>query len=88
MDTRPVERRSVSPYGGALEVASLDLVVHVRRRWSRRRCACGEPHPGEQRRQAEAALGSPRRGKSATLLILPVVVGMLLIAAAAVGLVR
>jgi hypothetical protein len=45
----------VHPYGGAAEIAWLDLEVHKRNVWTGRCKACKEPAPCRTRREALAA---------------------------------
>lgn len=49
-------QRAAVPYGGAAEVARLDLRIHTRNTWTGRCRACRERFPCPTRRQALAAL--------------------------------
>lgn len=80
----------VLPLGGAVEVARSYLAVHVRNPWTGRCRSCGDQHPCADRRDAETVAGrpSPQPPKRVALLALPVLLGVLLVAAAMSGLVR
>jgi hypothetical protein len=76
----------VLPCGGAEEVARSYLTVHVRDGWRRVCRGCRDHYPCLERRSAEALLGPQHKPRRTALLAVPVAVGMLLIATAAVGL--
>jgi hypothetical protein len=83
----PVRTLRFFPCGGAEEVARSYLKVHVRDGWSRVCRGCRDYYPCLERRSAEALLGRPHKPpRGVALLAIPVVAGMVLIAAATVSL--
>jgi hypothetical protein len=76
------------PCGGAEEVARSYLKVHVRDGWSRACRGCRDYYPCLERRSAEALLGPQKPPRGVGLLAVPVMLGMVLIAAATAGLIR
>jgi hypothetical protein len=85
-----VRRAGVLPLGGAVEVARSYLKVHVRHAWTGLCRACGDPHPCKDRRDARVVLGGREPawgppGRRIAWLAVPVLLGMALIAVAALG---
>ncbi|MGH3735200.1 MAG: hypothetical protein ACRDT6_06205 [Micromonosporaceae bacterium] len=83
---------TVLPYGGDVAVARSIAEVHRRNPWTGRCRACRDRHPCLDRRDADTVLGATDHARLGLVVVVgtvvPVLIGVLLVAATAVGWVR